>query len=258
MEETQSGTPRFSAGEGIARIVLQRPAHRNRLQREDLSELRRLFSSVDADASIRVVILGADVLPDRPVFSAGFHIGDFNSGEPEVSLEDIMIQLERLRPVTICALNGSVYGGASDFPLACDFALAAEGVVMRVPAAAIGLHYHPTGLVRYISRIGVSAAKRAFLTAEPLDTETLRRVGYVQEVWPADHLDERVTSLAQQIAGLAPLALDFMKKSLNELARGEADPQRLEERSRLLKESEDFIEGRRAFAEKRIAIWKGR
>jgi enoyl-CoA hydratase/carnithine racemase len=204
-----------------------------------------------------VLVFGAEVLAQRPVFCAGYNIGDFDAGPPAYSVEDIALELERLRPVTICALSGSVYGGATDFALVCDIAIAADDIELRAPSAALGLLYHPSGLLRYVSHLGVGATKRAFLTAEPLDAQTLLRVGYVQELRPANELEARVSTLASQIAKLSPLALDAHKQTLNEIARGNVDIERLQERFNKLKASEDFAEGRRAFAERRAPVWKG-
>ena len=258
MANTPAQTPRYEAADGIARITLARPAHRNRLHNEDLATLMALFARIDADPAIRVLVLTADVLEERPVFSAGYHTGEFEGPPADVKFEDVVQALERLRPVTICALSGSVYGGATDFVLACDLAVGIEGMEMRMPAAALGLHYYPSGLVRYVSRLGVSAAKRAFLTAQPLDAQTLLRIGYLQEVVPRHQLEPHVTALARQVAGLAPLAVQALKQSLNELGRGEYDLQRLRERELATMGSEDFAEGRRAFQERRAPVWKGR
>lgn len=243
---------------GIARIRLRRPVHRNRLHNEDLALLLEYFRKVEDDPSVRVLVLEADVLEDKPVFSAGYHTGEFEGGRPAIEFEDVVQVLERLRPVTVCVLEGSVYGGATDLVLACDLALGAEGIEMRMPAAALGLHYYPSGLQRYVSRLGVSVAKQAFLTAEPLDAATLLRVGYVQELHPRAALAARVKALTGHIAALSPMALETTKQSLNELARGEFDASRLRERIDRTMASEDFAEGRRAFAERRRPQWKGR
>lgn len=257
MTDTVSAPPSLHIEGGLARITLQRPQHRNRLQNEDLAALMAAFERIEADHSVRVVVLSAVVLPERPVFSAGYNVEDFDAAAPSVDFEQVVQALERLRPVTLCALNGSVYGGATDLVLACDIALGAEGIVVRMPAAALGLHYYPSGLVRYVSRLGVSAAKRLFLTAQPVDDAALLRMGYVQELVPAALLQERVAQLAQQVAGLAPLALTTLKHSLNELARGEFDLGRLQARAQATRESDDFAEGRRAMAERRSPVWKG-
>lgn len=250
--------PRFHVEGAVARITLGRPQHRNRLHDEDLAALLDHFERIGADRAIRVVVLQAEVLPERPVFSAGYHTGEFENGPAAAQFEPVMDALEALRPVTICALNGSVYGGATDIPLACDLTVAAEGIEMRMPAAALGLHYYPNGLARYVSRLGVNVAKRAFLTAQAFDDQALLRIGYVQELVPPAALVARVDALAAQVAALAPLALETLKQSLNELARGEHDRERLFARWTRTQASEDFAEGRRAFSERRPPLWKGR
>ena len=253
-----SRPPQLEVAQGVARITLRRPAYRNRLHNEDLVFLLESFRRLDADASVRVLVLDAQVLPDRPVFSAGYHAGEFDGARPEVTFEHVVEAAERLRPVTLCVLEGSVYGGATDLVLACDLALGAEGIEMRMPAASLGLHYYPSGLRRYVSRLGVSVAKRAFLTAEAIDAQTLLRVGYLQELLPRDALRARVDALAAQVASLAPLSLDALKQSLSEIGRGEWDLQRLREREERLMASEDFAEGRAALREKRRPQWRGR
>ena len=254
---SEGAPPRLEVSDGVARVTLQRPRYRNRLEVADLIALRDHFAAVGGDSSIRVLVLDAEVLDVRPVFCAGADLGGFDGHEPVVSLEEIMASLEALPVVTICALRGSVYGGASDFPLSCDLTVGAEGIEVKVPAAQLGLHYHPSGLIRYVRRIGVSAAKRAFLTAEGIDAESLLRIGFVQELCPPDRLSARVDELSARVAGLAPMALASLKASLNEISAGEVDMSRLNERFVRLKSSDDFAEGRSAFAERRAPKWKG-
>ena len=67
---------------------------------------------------------------------------------------------------TLCALNGGVYGGATDLALACDFRLGVRGMKFFMPAARFGLHYYPGGLRRYTQKVSPSFAKRAFLLSE--------------------------------------------------------------------------------------------
>jgi enoyl-CoA hydratase/carnithine racemase len=250
--------PRYGAADGIARITLARPAHRNRLQNEDLAALMDHFAQIDADASIRVVVLSGDVLDERPVFSAGYHIGQYEQGRPALPFEEISNALEKLRPVTICELNGSVYGGATDLVLACDFAIARDDVEMRMPAAALGIHPYPGGLSRYVSRLGVSNAKRAFLTAKLFNAQELLQMGYVHELVAPSQLRGTVDALAAHIASHAPIAVQSVKQSINEIARGDFDRERLLARELASIATEDFAEGRRAFAERRTPVWKGR
>jgi len=84
------------------------------------------------------------------------------------------------------------------------------------------------------------------------------RIGYLTEVARAEELDARVDALAERIAALAPLAVQGMKRALDEIARGALDVAALEVRAAACKESEDLKEGLRAFREKRTPVFQGR
>lgn len=237
----------------IATITLRRPRHHNRLEPADLAALMEIFQAVETQPELRVLVLTAT----GRSFSAGFHIGAFGQGEPVPSLEAVIEALERLSIPTICALNGSVYGGATDLALACDFRLGIEGTRLVMPACRLGLHYYPSGMRRYVSRLGLAVAKKLFLTAEPLDTAALLAVGYLDEAVPGAQLDARVQALAQRLATGAPLAVQGMKKALNDIARGDADDAEIAARAAAVARSADFAEGRAAWHEKREPRFSG-
>lgn len=250
-------TPLLTLEGGVATLTLNRPAHRNRLHNDDLRVLLQHFQAINDDASVRVAVLTGSVLPERPVFCAGYHIGQHGGEHADATFEAVADALEALRPVTVCALNGSVYGGATDFALACDFAIGVEGMEMRMPAAALGLHYYPGGISRYVSRLGLVNAKRAFLGAETFAAPELLRMGYVQQLVPAEQFAAAVESRLHQLLQMAPLALQTLKASLNEVARGDFDAARLRERQHFTQASRDFAEGCQAFGERRKPAFTG-
>ncbi len=254
------GPPTLDIDGVVARICLRRPSLRNSLNDDDLRTLLEHFAAVDAEPTVRVLVLGADTGgQERPVFSAGYHVGglDRPGSGPQV-FERIPDALESMRPITVCALNGSVYGGATDLVLACDLRVALAGTEWRMPAAALGLHYYPGGLRRYVSRFGIDLAKRAFLTAQPLPVEHLAAQGVFDLVRRPADFGAAVEALVAQAAGLGPLAAQATKRSLNEIAAGRYDEPALRERQRLTQSSADFAEGRRAFAERRPPQFSGR
>lgn len=253
-----SATPSLAIAGAVATVTLNRPAHRNRLHDEDLAALLQLFRQIDADPSVRVAVLTGQVIQPKPVFCAGYHIGEFGQAQAQVSFEEVAEALEHLRPVALCALSGSVYGGATDLALACDFRLGVQGMEMRMPAAALGMHYYPSGMQRYVSRMGLAAAKKAFLTAVSFTAEELLAVGYLDQLWETEALQPAVDALAAKIAALAPLAIQDMKRSLNEIARGSHDPALLLQREASSKATEDFTEGRKAFFDRRSPRFNGR
>ena len=235
-----------------ARLTLNRPAHHNRLHVEDLLALQTHFSALAANREVRLLVLTGG----GTSFCSGFHLGDFDtrptSGEDGPGLfEQTVDALEALPMPTICRFNGSVYGGATDLGLACDFRVGMDSMSLRMPAARLGLHYYPNGLRRYVTRLGLGAAKRLFLRAQTVPAADLLAMGYLDHVVPADQLDACVDQLADELLAGAPLALRGMKASLNEIARGEWDLARMAGRQAECASSDDLREGRLAFAEKR-------
>ena len=170
-----------------ATITLNDPAKHNRLDPAGLGLLRQAIEKADADPGVRVtVITGAG----EKTFCSGYDLGSIPSGKAarpadgENSFEKVMDRLEAMRMPTLCALNGGVYGGATDMALACDFRLGVRGMRFFMPAARFGLHYYPSGLRRYTQKVSPSFAKRAFLLSEEFTDEDLLRVGYLD--WLVD------------------------------------------------------------------------
>lgn len=245
---------------GVATLTLNRPAQRNRLENNDLQVLLQHFETVNQDPQIRVLVLTANTQGQpRPVFCAGYDIGGFDeSAHGVVPFEAVPDALAVLRPVTICALNGSVYGGATDVVLACDLRIGLQGTEWRMPATALGLHYYPSGLQRYVSRFGLSGAKRAFLTARPFTAQQLEAMGLFEALVGAEAWAATLQALLQDVLALAPLAVQETKKSLHDIESGQFDLAVMRERERQASMSEDFAEGRAAFAQRRRPVFKGR
>lgn len=255
-DPTLPGPPRLAIADGCATITLNRPAHHNRLHREDLLALQAHCRTLAADTSLRVVVLtGAG-----PSFCAGYHLGelDADASAGPALFEQTVDAVEALPVPSICRLNGGVFGGATDLALACDFRIGIHTLTLRMPAARLGLHYYPSGLRRYVTRLGLPAAKRLFLLAETLPAEELLRIGYLDRCVTADALDAEVQRLVDALRAGAPLALRGMKSSLDEIARGDYDLARLRAREALCAASEDLREGQAAFAAKRMPRFSGR
>lgn len=256
----EQSPPQLVIDAAVATVTLNRPVHRNRLEEEDLEVLLRHFEAINASDGVRVAVLTANTAgQSRPVFCAGYNMGNFDSADANPQLfEQVSEALAELRPVTVCALNGSVYGGATDLVLACDLRVALSGVEFRMPAVALGLHYYPSGLQRYVSRLGINTAKRAFLTGRPLSSEELDRVGCLEALVGPDRFEAVLGALVQQVSELAPLAAQATKRSLDEIAGGRPDVAAMRARETLTMSSSDFREGRSAFAERRKPAFTGR
>jgi enoyl-CoA hydratase/carnithine racemase len=127
-----------------------------------------------------------------------------------------------------------------------------------MPAAALGLHYYPSGLQRYVSHFGIAAAKRAFLTAQVFSSAQLQALGLFESFVAVEHFAEELQILVDHVQSLAPLAAQATKRSLNEIAAGHYNEAVLREREIQSSHSADFAEGLKAFAERRKPLFRGR
>ncbi len=258
--EAAASEPVLYIHEGLATITLNRPAHRNRLEDSDLRALLAHFSRINQDETIRAVVLTANTRGQpRPVFCAGYSIGSFDHPREDTpAFESVPDALAALRPVTICALNGSVYGGATDLFLSCDVRLVMQGVEFRMPAAALGLHYYPSGLQRYVAQFGPALARYLFLTARPITAEALCARAMATGPFDQAQFGLELDRLVKDILDLAPLATAGTKQSINEISLGLPDVPAMKAREAMTLQSADFQEGRNAFRERRPARFAGR
>jgi enoyl-CoA hydratase len=241
--------PSLHINGAVATIQFNRPSVHNRFQGQDLAIIRSLIDEVNANLAVRVLVFTGT----GATFSSGFDLGEFQGRAlaPEMSFEPLTDAVEMARPITIARVQGPVYGGATDLILACDFKIAVDHTVMFMPAAKIGLHYYANGLQRWVARLGLSTAKRLFLTAEKIDAAEMLRIGFVDTLVSTSELDAAVSNRAEQLLQLPPQALEGLKRSLNECARGEFNYTVLNERHQKSILSDDMKEALSARAQKR-------
>jgi enoyl-CoA hydratase len=237
----------------IATITLRRPEAANRLGPDDLAELHRHVQKVNASD-----VLVLRIQSTGKYFCSGFDIRKLVGRDLRSGFEDLVNVVEDCRPVTIAALNGGLYGGATDLALACDFRIGVTGMDMFMPAARLGVHYYQRGMERYVSRLGIDTAKRLFLTAERIDAAEMERCGFLTERVEAGQLQARVDALTATLASMAPLAVLGMKKHLNAIARNVLDVQALTADMERAAKSDDIREGALAWKEKRKPVFAGK
>ncbi len=238
-----------------ATITLNRPARHNVIGAADIPVLEEHLERVAAERGLRVLVLtGAG---DK-TFCAGFDIGAIAETDwSERPLDRALDRLEDLELPTICALNGSAYGGGADLALACDLRIGARGMRVTVPPARLGVQYQISGMRRFVERLGLGAAKRLLLACETFDDQALLEIGYLDYLVEPDELRARTEALADDIAALAPLAVVAMKRALNQVARGALDIDAAHAAALACLGSKDLAEGTAAYAEKRRARFTG-
>lgn len=247
--------PLLEIDAAVARITLRRPRHANRLEPDDLQALLVQLAAVNADTRVRVLLLQAQ----GKHFCSGFNIKAVPGLDAGALFEQLSNAWAAARPVTVAAIHGGIYGGATDLALACDFRLGTPSCEMFVPAARLGLHFYRGGMERYVSRLGLSAAKRVLLACETLDAKAMLACGFLDRLLPdTQALALESQALCERLSALAPLALLGMKQHLNAIAEGRLDARALQADIDHANASLDLAEGVRAWADKRAPVFQGR
>jgi len=248
--------PRLDVDGPVARIVLDRPERHNSLEAADLLRFRAHLADVDADASIRVLIVTGT---GERTFCSGASLQQLESGEMSGGVfETLTKDLASTRTPTICSLNGSVYGGGAELALCCDFRIGVHGCRMAVPAGRLGICYPVSGLRRYVGALGLGTTRRLMLAAEELGAEEMLRVGFLDRLVPREGLGPATDELAGRLATLAPLAVQAMKRILNGIAEGALDEEEARDLVARCELSEDLAEGLLARRESRAPAFRGR
>lgn len=247
--------PSLHIDQHLARITLRRPRVANRLEIQDLQTLEQHLDVVNGMPDIRVILLTGE----GRHFCSGFNIDAVPGVDAGALFERLTDAWENARPLTIAAIQGGVYGGATDLALACDFRLGTRACEMFVPAARLGLHFYRGGMARYVNRLGIGMAKRILLACETLDAEAMLRCGFLDQLHEdTATLQAEADALAHKLCGFAPLALSGMKRHLNALARHELDAAELARDIARAAASDDLAEGVRAWQEGRSPRFTGR
>ncbi|TAK37084.1 MAG: enoyl-CoA hydratase [Chloroflexota bacterium] len=248
----------------IAYVTINRPHVMNALYYEANQELREIFNDFRNDSERWVAIItGAGdrafcVGNDLKVTATLTAKGESITNRPPFG--GITRDFECHKPI-IAAVNGFALGGGCEIALACDIIVAAEHARFGLPEPRVGLLAGAGGLQRLTRKVPFNVAMGMILTGRQIDAEEAYRIGLVNEVVPRAELMREAERWASEILECAPISVRLSKQCVLDHARlpvNEAIAMDFELSSRIISNTEDFVEGPRAFAEKRKPDWKGR
>ena len=211
---------------GVAQITLNRPEKRNALDRATVALLTSELRHCARDPAVRVVqITGAGAVfcagADLAEMQAQAQAGEAANLADAEQLAAMLALLDSMPKPTLARVNGDGYGGALGLLGACDIAVAVENAKFAFTEVRLGII--PAVVSPFVlGKIGESAARRYFLTAETLSAATLRELGLVHEVVPGEMLDAGCARITEALLKAAPQALAEAKTLISDVAHAAA------------------------------------
>lgn len=242
----------------IARIIFNQPEKRNAVSLEMWQAVEAALARYAEDPEVRILILSG---AGGKAFVSGADISKFESERASeeavanynATTKRVYDNLADFPKPTIAQIDGFCIGGGVALALSCDLRICGKSSQFAIPAAKLGLGYAYPGIKRLVDVVGPSFAKEIFFTARRFDAEEARIMGLVNRVVEDGTVAGAAMETAQTIAANAPMTVASVKYIVGEAVKGDSTRD-LDECDRRVKEcfdSKDYIEGRRAFLEKR-------
>lgn len=248
----------------VGSLIFNNPERRNAVSLDMWDAARRIMEDFAKDDDVRVVVItGAG----GKAFVSGADISRFESEraneEAQARYSAIVANANDLvyefpKP-TVAMIRGYCLGGGLGLAVCCDLRIASDDSRFGIPAAKLGVGYGFAGIKRLADLVGPSFTKEIFYTARQFDAAEALAMGLVNRVVPADQLEAYVKDYTDTISTNAPLTVNAVKFIANQTVV-DADKRDLDRCAALVKrcfDSNDFIEGRRAFMEKRKPAFTG-
>lgn len=249
----------------LGQVTFNNPQKHNAVSKAMWDALYETMCEFDADDEIRVVVLkGAG----EKAFVSGADISRFESeranperiGEYGVSVNRAYASVQHAQKPTVAKIRGYCYGGGMGIAVCCDLRICSDNSSFCIPAAKLGVGYGHQNTKVLIDLVGPSFAKEIFYTGRRFDATEALTMGLVNRCVPVAQLDAYVDDYVNAMTTNAPLSLRATNLIVNELVKDPADRDMAlcEQLVQDCTNSQDIVEGRVAFMEKRAPQFQGR
>ncbi len=249
----------------VAIVTLHNPKRRNAITFDMWRRLRDTMAALAANDAVRVVILCGS---GDKAFCAGADISEFDHWrataqrrhEYERNVQACASSLAQFPKPLLAAVRGFCIGAGFELAMHCDIRIGADSARFAVTPAKLGLGYNLDDTQLLVDRLSANTAREMLFTGRRYDAEEAHRLGIVSETTTDADLEQCVMSLAVEIAANAPLSIQASKAIIKEAQRNPEDRNRAlcDTLVSMCYESQDYLEGQRAFSEKRKPQFKGR
>jgi len=247
----------------VGRLVLDNPERRNAIGAQMWFGIPRAIDEFNNDATVRVIVIRGE---GAQAFAAGADISEFeknrSSADQVKAYEEATSAahhaIESVPKPVIALIHGFCVGGGLAVALSCDLRYADTSSRFAIPAARLGLGYGAHGTGRLVATVGHAHAREIMFSARPYDASEALAMGLVNRVLPDAELDAYVQKVVTELAANAPLTMAASKAVINALAEPNGDFAEADAAVARCMKSEDYIEGRRAFMEKRAPAFRGK
>jgi enoyl-CoA hydratase/3-hydroxyacyl-CoA dehydrogenase len=254
----QGDAVKLETRDGVAIAWMDRPPA-NSLSPQVIDELTRLWDHVEADASLRVLVICS---ANPMLWCAGADIKAFTTLDAQsgaamlTGAHALLRRMERSSTLTIAAVNAVAYGGGCELAMGCDVRIAAQSASFGQPEVNLGIIPGFGGTQRLPRLVGTARALELNLTGDPISAAEAFEIGLVTRVVPDHELHDVALAWARKLAGQAPLAVQAIKRT----TAGDADlDEGIEAEKAAFAEifaTADAREGIGAFLGKRKPAWK--
>jgi methylmalonyl-CoA decarboxylase len=251
---------KFEIINSISFITIDNPNKKNAISPDMIEEMIKHIKSLEVNKSIRAIIIKGE---GNKVFSSGYDISsikeDYNDqNHPLIRMTKCIKDSGK---IVVAAINGHAFGGGLEIAISCDFRFFSKNSIFCVPPAKLGIPYSYNGLKNFINCIGLSNTKNIFLTADKFNSDDALSMGLANFVYDSEEIIDEATNFCERISQNAPLSLEVIKKSINSFQESQTLDNKnksiIEDLIKNIQESKDFVEGRKAFEEKRTPKYEG-